>query len=357
MKISTDKEVERIEKEAYEWLSVITSDSKNNEEVRQFERWLEANPRHRIVFDEINNLWNDMDELAQIVSDDTSPDIARVKSDSLYLLLVNFLKGKVKNNQPVLVGAMLVFLSIGIALTYKDISFYSQKVFEETYFTPQVATQIIDLPDGTSISLGAQSEIFVNYQKDKRYVSLIAGQAFFSVQKDPNRSFIVSYNNYEIQVIGTQFDVKLSGYGAGVSVLEGMVKISRINHDKTAGNNSPFVVEESVILTDNQKVETTPDGNFKEVEEITQAEPGAWRNGRLIYKNASLAEVLSDVDRYYKGRIFIIDDDLKDLHVSATFKIAHIDKMLGSLSSILPISSVTHPNGDIVLSIADDKRL
>ena len=95
--------------------------------------------------------------------------------------------------------------------------------------------EIIDLklPDGTSVVLNGNSEIF--YEKDNpRFINL-KGEAYFKVKTIPstNAKFWVITNDLKVEVLGTQFHVNTREQKTNVVLDEGSIHLEFNNGDVT----------------------------------------------------------------------------------------------------------------------------
>lgn len=77
---------------------------------------------------------------------------------------------------------------------------------------------------------------------------------------------------------------------------------------------------------------------LSEVKKVELAEPGAWRSGRLAYEDASLAEIVSDLNRYHKQQIRIATRDVAGLRTTITFNTAELEPVLDMVAAIHPIT-------------------
>lgn len=87
-------------------------------------------------------------------------------------------------------------------------------------------SQSITLPDGSSVTLNRHSSLRYDKTFRSRRVRL-AGEAFFSVQRDPSRPFIVEVNAMTVRVLGTSFNVKQTDTQTEVVVKTGHVEVRR----------------------------------------------------------------------------------------------------------------------------------
>src|SRR5690606_5273789 len=68
--------------------------------------------------------------------------------------------------------------------------------------------QSITLSDGTKVDLNAHTRLEVATSASERRVRLAAGEAFFEVQRDPARPFIIETPAGSVRVTGTTFNVR-----------------------------------------------------------------------------------------------------------------------------------------------------
>ena len=103
----------------------------------------------------------------------------------------------------------------------------------------------ITLADGTNVWLNARTTIQypITFNEKERLVKL-DGEAYFDVTKDKSKPFIVQTNNYNVEVLGTKFDV--DSYSETeifeTTLMEGSVRISSLTD-----------ANESLMLTPHNK--------------------------------------------------------------------------------------------------------
>jgi transmembrane sensor len=109
---------------------------------------------------------------------------------------------------------------------------------------------------------------------------LVRGEASFVVERDSSRPFTVSAGDTSVRVLGTQFNVRRHAEGAEVAVVEGTVQVTAM--DKQAGVAAKKLVagEEAQVIK----------GKIASRSRQTVAETLAWRQRRLVFHDARLAE-------------------------------------------------------------------
>ena len=64
--LKKETNTEQIDKQACKWLSIMSSDQNNDAEVADFYSWLEADPQHQLAYDQVNVLWDDIEDLQDV---------------------------------------------------------------------------------------------------------------------------------------------------------------------------------------------------------------------------------------------------------------------------------------------------
>jgi transmembrane sensor len=160
----------------------------------------------------------------------------------------------------------------------------------------------------------------------EREAILERGEASFKVRHDPEHAFRVTSGRESIVDLGTEFNVLDTPEMLVVTVREGSVRVSsdRLNPVDVAAAGQARIdrVEQRVSLS-----------------QVNPADAFAWNEGRLIYHNASLSEVVRDLNRYGETRIRIADGKVGDLRFSGVLVIDTSEKMVSQVLAFLPVGS------------------
>lgn len=157
-----------------------------------------------------------------------------------------------------------------------------------TVVVPRGQNCTIMLPDSTEVCLNAESQISFpsKFTGDTRRVKL-TGEAFFKVHHDASHPFIVSVNNMDVTVLGTEFNVK--GYEQNqptVTLVKGSVKLS--SSTQTG----------SEMLKPGEVGTLASDGHIA-VGEADVYATTQWMQNIFYFNNASLVDVLCELGRWY----------------------------------------------------------
>jgi len=153
--------------------------------------------------------------------------------------------------------------------------------------TPRGGQYQLVLADGTKIWLNAASSLKFpsSFTGSTRTVEL-TGEAYFEVAKNKKMPFIVKFNDANIEVLGTHFDIKAyDDEEAKATLAEGSIKISKNNQQK--------------ILVPGQQVVVSQKSNDLEISTANMDEALAWKNGYFIFHDASIETIMKTAARWY----------------------------------------------------------
>lgn len=272
---------------------------------RPFAAWLAEDASHRLEFEAYARLWDELAVLKTLpASDRAAPSAFRGRRAIGRIGIVSGL------------AALLLLIVLGPPEWWGAST--------ESYRTAKGEREIIHLADGSRIDLNTDSEIQVALGRRSRQVDLLRGAAVFTVVHDTARPFEVAAGNGRVRDLGTRFDVYLRPREVSVVVIEGRVAVT------TAAVSD-------IVLSAGQQMAYTSNGTVSAVEGADLAAATSWLDGRLIFADRPLVEVIADMARYHDIDISVIDPDLRRLKVNGTFKIYHLDRFLNSLESAFPI--------------------
>ena len=179
------------------------------------------------------------------------------------------------------------------------------------------------LPDSTRVSLNAGSTLRYpsNFDGDTRQVELI-GEAFFDVTKDADKRFIVNtLNKSKIQVYGTSFNVEAYEYDEYISatLLTGSIVFSY---------KGPSGEEQEVKLCPKQKLVYHQPSHGLKITQTSGEIETSWKDGKIIFKNTSMEEVIRELSRYYHVEFLIKNDRIRDFSFTGTFSAQSLEEIL-----------------------------
>ena len=192
------------------------------------------------------------------------------------------------------------------------------EIIMQTIRVPAGQRAELTLTDGTSVWLNAGSTLsFPNYFEDgKREVSL-DGEAYFDVEKDTRNPFIVKTQKFDIEVLGTEFNVLAYRKSSlfEVSLLDGAVDVC--------------TNDERVELQPNERLSLS--GNRLLKEQIRNYDYLLWKNGLICFDDESVDLVVSKLELYFDTNIVIENESFMKKKYTGKFRtkdgIEHILKV------------------------------
>jgi transmembrane sensor len=183
---------------------------------------------------------------------------------------------------------------------------YAHPGFRE-FETATGEQRTFELEDGSVVSLNTHSRIAVRLGPHTREVRLLRGEALFHVAHDPGRPFLVSTDDAVVQAVGTQFDVYRRDDGTVVAVLEGRVDVtaaapapasSGSAAQPVAGRRAAARSSAARSLGASQEAQVSHEGSVSIREVNNVSDTVAWRERRLIFRDQTLGQIVSEFNRY-----------------------------------------------------------
>ncbi|HET7369273.1 MAG TPA: FecR domain-containing protein [Gammaproteobacteria bacterium] len=213
----------------------------------------------------------------------------------------------------------------------------SPAAFTAVYRTARSQHQTFTLPDGTQVELGAGSALRVVYQERVRRVALFAGEAYFRVMHNPGRPFVVVADGVRVKDIGTEFNVRRGHDQVVVQVASGQVQVAYTGPQRKEQSAAASAAARPVRLTAGEQVVADARHRPLTPEAVGPRRIGAWRRGRLQFRDAPLAEVVANINRYAAHPIVITDPAVGRLRYTGTVAVDHIAAWLDAVATVFPV--------------------
>jgi transmembrane sensor len=144
------------------------------------------------------------------------------------------------------------------------------------------------LPDGTKVWLNAASSLHfpTAFTGGERRVEL-TGEGYFEVAKNKHLPFKVAFNDQEVQVLGTHFNIMAypNEEASQTTLLEGSVSITKRNISR--------------LLVPGQQAKSTIGSAGFDIKQVDTQEAVAWKNGEFLFKNTNIQSIMRQLARWY----------------------------------------------------------
>lgn len=200
-------------------------------------------------------------------------------------------------------------LLMGILVSYFLMLKNEEEVQMQTIHVPYGQRAELFLSDGTKVWLNSGTTLsFPNrFTHTSRHVTL-DGEGYFKVAKDEKKPFTVHTEQYDVRVLGTEFNLK--SYTKNnlfeTALLEGCIEI-------VSEYRQPIRLKanEVVHLSDSKLVKS----------HITDFNYFKWREGLICFEKETLASLFAKLELYYDVRIIVKNQSLLDWSYSGKFRI------------------------------------
>jgi transmembrane sensor len=251
---------------------------------------------------------------------------------------------------PALAAAAVLAVGIASWMAYRNRPVETASTIAPRMLATGVgARDSMTLSDGTRVVLGPLSSITIEsgYNDRSRNVE-IRGDAWFNVVHDESKPFTVHAGNATIVDVGTTFTVSSdSPAGVAVSVSEGSVSLQGVNGTRGQG----------VILKAGDRGLIRSGGEALAQRGAATEDDAAWLKGRLVFREATVAEIASSVRKWYGIELKVRDPSLANRHLTATFAGESPDRVLDIIRLALGADIERHGDTAIVRESKGSMRI
>lgn len=270
------------------------------EEKARVAEWLDENPENMREFLILRKLYDiTVWQNAADVNPDKKP--AGKKAGSL--------AGKVAF-EILKVAAIFVLVFFAMRYLFPAVSEPKEIFATHTIRVPAGQHAELELADGSKVWLNAGTSFIFpeRFSSASREVQL-DGEAYFDVEKDEARPFVVHTGRYDIKVLGTEFNV--TAYSTDklfeTSLIEGSIELLR------AGNTEGMIVQpnERIYLENDRLIRGTID-NYNEF---------LWKEGLISFNNESFPEMISKLEHYFDVGITVKNEKILAYRCTGKFRV------------------------------------
>ena len=218
------------------------------------------------------------------------------------------------------------------------------------YATSVGEQRSFDLADGSVMTLNTDTEAEISFTGSQRYVRLVHGQALFEVEKGKRR-FIVEASRSQTTALGTVFDIYAKAGSVEVTLIEGSVGVVPVPAEPKLWDwFRPASLDGATgrTLVPGERLVIGEDG-VESVSAIDPSEAGLWRSGTVWLDDMSLADVVTEVNRYARMKVRIDDPGLGAERLSGSFHVGEEEGFVGSLVMMFSLEAERVGN-EVVLS-------
>ena len=296
----------------------------NSEEDSAVKSWIEEDPEHLKYFDQFRWIWIKSGELSQEISVDENAAWERFRVH----------RQSAERNRPTSsqrflystwakLAAAIVLL---VAITAVVLSFlpHSGKALYSNVAISSSQKSIKEvLLDGSVLTLNKNTKLSYvqKWLGKERLVNFMAGEAYFEIEKNLQKPFIIATGKINVTVLGTSFNVKKADGETIVTVNDGVVKVA-------AG-------QEALILRKNEKAIVFQNTGRIEKSSATNQLYKYYVSNKFVANNIKLTELMEVLNEAYGAEIEVSSERARNLNITTTLQYGSLEENLEIISQTL----------------------
>lgn len=282
-----------VREEAAAWLLRTTAPDWNIEQQSELDDWLSASEFHRAAYWRLEAAWTEATRLAALRP--SKPH--RVQAGKTFI-----------HRTFRAIAAVAVFAVVGVG----GYQIYSRPAVT-VYATPVGGHRTLTFPDGTIIELSTNTEVSIANDLTRRQAWLTKGEAYFQIAHNPDRPFVVTVGDHKVTDLGTKFLIDRGEKRLEVALFEGRARLETVHASGPLRSTELTPGEVAVATADIMSVTRRPVAKLSS--ELS------WRKGLLIFDGTTLADAVSEFNKYNVEKIVIRDPSILKLRVNGTFPV------------------------------------
>lgn len=312
-----NKDHEVAAREARTWLLTLTSGRATEADAEAFREWLHADPGRQAAFAAQKQLWRDVGPAVQAVVAEGARNRAR---KSLVTGRRAFLGGALAASAAYLAFKPPLGLWPGLDVLGAD------------YRTAAGEQRRVALGNAVDVQMNTQTRINVTRDGDGAVIELADGEA--EIRSGAAAAVVVAGKG-RITAKDALFNVRYIDGEARLCCLSGVVRLA---HEQGVFD----IVANRELRYDDRRVMPPV--------QVDPAIVTAWRQGWLVFDQQPLAQVVDELNRYRRGRLVLMNDQLGKRLVQARFSLAQVADAERLIRDAYGARVTRLPAGVVVLS-------
>lgn len=206
-------------------------------------------------------------------------------------------------------------------------AFFQRSIRYQRFQTGNASTKTVHLEDGTRVTLNANSNLYVprlGFGKSHRQV-LLEGEAEFVVShtSDHKRFIVKTDDDFEVEVLGTEFVMFARQRGKKVTLSKGSVKVH-------------YQQGKGLALRPGEMVSFDNRDSKLQLKKVSDPQvQGAWKNHQFYFDDTPLSEVAEVIQDHFGVKVVLADSNIRERRLSGYFKAATPNEISQTISTLL----------------------
>ncbi len=297
------------------------------EGLKELSDWVSESKENARYYSEIKDLWEASVSNASKIADTENEwrkFIFRVRTDNKRILKSRSITWK-------FIARIAAVLIVGILIGSLLIpDFLKTRPVYCTAIAPEGSMSKLVLPDSTYICLNAGSEIRYSVGAGGSREVFLHGEAWFSVSHVKNRAFVVHTSFYDVNVVGTEFNVKAYDTDSRVETTleKGVVLIC---------STEKFRLLKDIYLKPGEQLVYYKETKKLQIKPVNTSLFTSWKDNKLEFIKMGLDELIVLLERRYGVDIEVENPEILNFHYSGTIKNESVLEIMDVIEHTLPI--------------------
>jgi transmembrane sensor len=277
--------------------------------------WLAESTAHRVAYLRLQSAWRRADRLSA-----TRTPVQAVRSSSARRRPMSSLLSRLPRPGPSAWAGLAVAV-LGVAIGLGTIFWPAANLQTagaarpvQAHVTEKGGRSLLSMADGSRLTLNTATRLRTALSPTARAVWLDEGEAHFEISHDARRPFVVHAGAQRVMVLGTRFSVRRDGERLRVTVVEGRVQLQ-----VGPGQRATELTRGDLAVSDPHHVVVARRSPRQMQDEL------AWLEGKLVFDQASLAEVAREFNRYNTRQLLIDDETAAQIRLGGAFDARNVE--------------------------------
>jgi transmembrane sensor len=312
-------ELTAAERQALNWISVLTSGSATNHDIEAMERWRGERPENARAMERISRVFH-------VAEGKVPPNIEHLRGSILTAPLT----------RRAALGGATAAAALYLVARPPLGAWPSLAELSSDYRTQIGERRQIALASGISLELNTGTSITNRNEPGIRGLEVVSGEIAVKANLSEGTIFRAYLADGTVSATQALVDVRRTDAGFRATCIEGSATVNQNGKD--------------VAVSAGEQLDCVSGGSPGRPRSIDVGAATAWRHGVLVFYNAPLHEVVAEINRYRRGNILIMSSQLAGRRLNGNFLIDRLDDMAPHLAAFAHANATTLPGGIVLLS-------
>lgn len=273
------------------------------DEARSFEDWLQAAPVHAAAYRMVEGNWSALGNVDPLTR-------RRLARDAFSRRSRHGLRAGL---------ALAACLLLAVGLWWSGLP----SLWTADHRTALGERRSVTLADGSQVDLNTDTAFNVSSDGGQRRIRLLRGEAIFHVAPNPAQPFVVAAGDGTVTALGTVFTVRRSEADVQVAAIEHRIEVA------VSGQSRVLVPGEGIVYGA---------AGLGGIHPVDPHLATSWRDGKLVFEQRPLGEVVAELTRYRHGMLYLRGDSLAGRMVSGVVDLNDGDAAIETIARSLGLN-------------------